>query len=226
MGNFDWKTALWVCKGSVKSSKTEILTPAASCSIWRYWHNELLLIDLTQKYQYHPVKVDQQRDTCSEETEYYVSKEEYVALCLVFSTGAVCACLVAHVKFWSCSGFITSLWWGANGALPLPLRLLWLCVLHAPACPWLDHCHFDWYFHIVWLKAGVLNSRLSIKLSWPHNIESVAAWMAYSSLLFFIIAPPQSTQLFTLLWSHAIWSFTSERFQLPRHGWKWFCVME
>lgn len=88
------------------------------------------------------------------------------------------------------SGFITSLWWGANGASPLPLLLLRLCVLRAPACPRLDRCHFDWYFHIVWLKAGVLNGRLSIKLSWCHSTEALAASLVYYSFSFIMLSPP------------------------------------
>lgn len=117
---------------------------------------------------------------------------------------------MAHMKLWSCSGFITSLWQGANGASPLPLHLLWLCVLHVPARLRLVHCHFDWYFHIVWLKAGVLNGGLSIKLSWFHRTESAAAWMTFF-LLFFIIA------LSTLM----LWS----RVDIPRYLSLWFDCM-
>lgn len=88
------------------------------------------------------------------------------------------------------SGFITSLWWGANGASPLPLLLLWLCVLHEPVCPQLSRCHFDWYFRTVWLKAAVLNGRLSIKLSSCHNTEALAASVLYSSFLFITLSLP------------------------------------
>lgn len=122
-------------------------------------------------------------------------------LCLcVFSSDSLS--LVARVKFWICSGFITSLWWG------LMVHQLSLCACRGGVlCLCLQHCHFDWCTTVYAWSLGKL-------LDYPSNYLGLTVLNRLLLLLTFLLLlsqhwnydPPSSCLVLHYHWFQMIFT--------------------